>query len=84
MKKNYYSTIEAAKILHMSRIGVFKRIKSGKIKADRAGKNYIISHESLSEALGNSLGQEKKEGIERALRKGLKEYKNTFKLLGKE
>jgi len=84
MTKKYYSTIEAAKILRLSRIGIFNRIKRGKLKAERVGRNYIISHEEILEALGKSIGKEKKENIERAVDKALVQYEKTFKLLGKE
>jgi len=84
MKKQYYSTSEVANILHLSRISVFNRIKNGKLKAEKIGRNYIISHDSLVEALGKSLGKEKREDIERAVDKATKQYEETFKLLGKE
>jgi len=84
MIKKYYSTIEAAKILRLSRIGIFNRIKRGKLKAERVGRNYIINHEEILEALGKSIGKEKKENIERAVDKALVQYEKTFKLLGKE
>ena len=84
MTKNYYSTIEVGKILHLSRVAVLKRVKSGKIKGERVGKNYIISHESLLEALGKSLGREKRESIEKAVSKAIAEYEEVFKKLGKE
>ena len=84
MAKNYYSTMEAAKILRLSRVAVLKRVQNGKIKAERVGKNYIISHESLRETLGRSIGKEKKEDIEKALSKALAEYGEVFRKLGKE
>ena len=84
MTKKYYSTIEAAKILRLSRIGILIGIKRGKLKAERVGWNYIISHEEILEALGKSIGKEKKENIERAVDKALVQYEKTFKLLGKE
>lgn len=83
IKKNY-STSEAAQILHISRIAVFNRIKTGRIKAEKVGKTYIISHENLLEALGKSIGREKKENIEKALSRALLEYEEVFKKLGKE
>lgn len=84
MNKKYYSTIEVGKILHLSRVAVLKRIKSGKLNAERVGKNFIVSNEAVMEALGKSIGKEKKEKIERAVNKAVRQYKKTFKLLGKE
>lgn len=84
MEKKYYSTIEVGKILHLSRVAVLKRIKSGKLKAERVGKNFIVGNEAILEALGKSIGKEKKEKIEHAVKKAVEQYKATFKLLGKE
>jgi excisionase family DNA binding protein len=84
MTKKHYSTAEVARILHISRVSVFNRIKNGRIKAEKVGRNYIVSHESLSEALGKSIGQEKKDNIEKVLDKALKEYEEVFKRLGRE
>ena len=39
MEKEYLSTSEVAKILGISRIAVFKKIKSGEIKAEKKGRN---------------------------------------------
>jgi len=84
MPPKYYSTMEAARILRLSRIAVFQRIKSGKLKAEKVGRNYIVNHESLMEALGQAIGQEKREDIEQAIDKALHDYRGTFRLLGKE
>lgn len=82
--KKHYSTSEVAQILHISRISIFNRIKRGRIRAERVGKTYIISHESLLEALGKSIGKENKEHIDQAVSRALTEYAEVFKKLGKE
>lgn len=84
LNKEYYSTSEVAQILHLSRIAVFNRIKKDTLKAEKIGRNYIISREHLLEALGKSVGKENKANIERAVDKAVKEYAKTFKLLEKE
>jgi excisionase family DNA binding protein len=84
MSKNFYSTSEVATILKQSRVEVFRKIKSGKIKAEKIGRNYIIPHESLMEALGKIVGDHNKKEIEMAIEKALKEYGGAFRLLGKE
>lgn len=84
MPKNFYSTSEVAQILRLSRIAVFNKIKSGKLKAEKIGRNYIVSNEALLEALGKTIGMEKRKKIENAIDKALKEYRTTFKLLGRE
>ena len=83
MPKDYYSTSEAANILRISRIAVFNRIKSGKLKAQKIGRNYIISHKEVLEALGETIGAGKKATIEKAIDKAIHDYGKTFRLLGK-
>ena len=49
--KEFFSTMEAAKILDISRIAVFQNIKAGKIKATQVGRSYIISKKELGNVL---------------------------------
>lgn len=84
MPKKYYSTSEVAHILRLSRVAVFNRIRNNKIKAEKVGRNYIVSHENLLEALGKIVGQERKEEIEKAIDKAIRDYGKTFKMLGRE
>ena len=84
MDKQLFSTIELAKILGISRIAVFKKIKSGEIKAKKVGRNFVINGSDLAEILGSALSEEKKREIEKSVRKTIKEYGETLKLLGKE
>ena len=79
-----YSTIEVANILHLSRIEIFRRIKSGKIKAEKVGRNYVIPRDSIEEILGETIGTHKKEEIEKVIDRAMKEYGETFKRLSKE
>ena len=81
--KEFISTIELAKILGISRIAVFKKIKSGKIKAKKVGRNFVIKREDLGGIFGKELTKKQKEEIERAVKKTIKEYGETLKLLGK-
>ncbi|OHA89238.1 MAG: hypothetical protein A3C70_00100 [Candidatus Zambryskibacteria bacterium RIFCSPHIGHO2_02_FULL_43_14] len=84
MDKKMYSTVEAAEILRLSRIEVFRKIKSRKIKAEKVGRNYVIAHDDLIEALGKVVGSSKREKIEKAVKKAVKEYRNTFKKFAEE
>ena len=79
-----YSTQEVANILHLSRIEVFRKIKAGKIKAEKIGRNYVIPYESLEEILGETIGTNKRKEIEKVIDKALKEYGEAFKKLSKE
>ena len=84
MKKNMYSTSEVANILHLSRVEVFRKIKAGKIKAEKIGRNYIIPYESIEDILGTTIGTHKRKEIEDVIDKALKEYGDAFKKLSKE
>ena len=84
MDKDFFSTSEVAKLLGISRIAVFKKIKSGAIKARRIGRNFAVDKKDLPEVLGSVLREDKKQEIEKSVKKTVKEYGQTLKLLGKE
>ena len=42
IKKNFYTISELAKLLRISRISVFKRVKQGSINGQKLGRNFII------------------------------------------
>lgn len=84
MEKKLLSTAEVAKLLGISRIAVFKKIKSGEIKSEKVGRNFVISQEDLHEAIGVVLGENKKKIIEESVKKTVKEYGEALRLLGKE
>jgi len=82
--KELITTAELAKILGISRIAVFKRIKRGQIKAIRAGRNFVIPKDYLPEVLGQVLSKKNKREIETAVKKTVREYGQTLRLLGNE
>lgn len=83
MKKgNFISTTELAKFLGISRIAVYKQIKSGKIKAEKVGRNFVIDKRDLGGIFKEGLSQEREREIDKAVEKTVKEYGETLKLLG--
>ena len=48
-EKDFYTTAELAELLGVSRIAVFKRIKSGSIKATKVGRNFVIFKKDVGE-----------------------------------
>ncbi len=83
MKKNqYYSVAELAKILGISRIAVFKKIKNNQIKAIKIGRNFAIPQKAVAAILGETLTLQQKRTIDRAVKKTIAEYGETLKLLG--
>ena len=81
--KRLMSTAELAKILGISRIAVFKKIKKGQIKAIKVGRNYAISYKDVP-ALSGKTSKEKKHIIEQAVKKTVSEYGEVLRLLGRE
>ncbi|HOX09771.1 MAG TPA: helix-turn-helix domain-containing protein [Candidatus Omnitrophota bacterium] len=84
VNKGFLTTSEAAKLLGISRISVFMRIKKGYIKAIKIGRNYAIPRESILSVIEKKLSEETKKQIEDAVRKTVREYGRTLKLLGGE
>lgn len=80
--KNFLTTAELAKLLGISRVAVFKKIKKGEIKAEKIGRNFVIHKKDLGIILGKVLSKEDKSEIEKAVKKLVKEYGKTLKLLG--
>ena len=75
---------EVAKILRINRVNVIKKIKSGQIKAEKIGRNYVVAREEVLKALGLVIGEKSKEEIDQIVKRGVKEYGEVFKKLGKE
>ena len=84
MLKNYYSTGEMAKMLGISRIAIFKKIKLGQIEAEKIGRNYFIPATKLPFLVSTALNPATKATIDAAVRKTVKQYGQTLKLLGLE
>lgn len=82
--KEFLSTVELAKLLGVSRVAVFKKIKSGEIKAQKIGRNFIIARKNLPKILGVAVNDEQKQAIGQAVKRAVKEYGETFRLLGQE
>lgn len=80
--KKFISTIELAKILGISRIAVYKKIKKGEIKAIKVGRNFVIDKKDLGNILGKELTEKEKKEIEKAVKRVVKEYGETLRLLG--
>lgn len=87
-KAIFISVTELAKMLGISHVAVFKKIKKGQIPAHKIGYSYAISMEDVSDLIQSSetgaLTEAKKEEIKSAVEKVVREYGETLKLLGKE
>ena len=83
MKKDYLTTSEAAKELGISRIAVFKKIKSGEIQADKFGRGFAIPRSEIFPE-NRLLSENDKKSIEESVKRTVKEYGGALKMLGKE
>jgi excisionase family DNA binding protein len=55
---DFLSLAQVAKRLKVSRIAVYKRIKSGSLKAFRVGRSYIVAQEALGSFCAGGLAQQ--------------------------
>jgi len=46
-EKDFYTITELAKLLKISRVSVFKRVRQGSIKGQKMGYNFIIFKKDL-------------------------------------
>ena len=83
-EKEYYTIPELAKILGISRIALYKKVKKGEIEAVRIGRNYAISKKYVESILGKTLNKAAKTELDKAVRKTVSEYGEVLRLLGKE
>lgn len=83
MENNYISTTEAAKLLGISRVAVFKKIKKGEIEAMKIGRNYIIDKRSLGPVY-QDMTPASEAKIDQAVERFVKEHKDVLKKLGTE
>lgn len=79
-EQKFLSTVELAKILGISRIAVFKRIKKGSIKAIKIGRNYAIP---VDDIVGGELSNKNTKQIQNAVEKVVAEYGEVLQKLGK-
>lgn len=84
LEKKYLTVAELAKILDITRAAVHKKIQAGKITTMRIGRTYAIPVSLLPEILRTELGEERKKDIDDVVKRVVKEYGETLRLLDKE
>jgi excisionase family DNA binding protein len=85
MERNEYISIaQFAKILGISRIAVYQKIKKGQIEAIRIGRSFAIPKKYLTDITGKTLSKRDKKIIDEAVKKTFREYGELLKLLGRE
>lgn len=83
MEEKFLSLSEAARLMGISRVAVFKKIKKGEIKARKVGRVYIINRKSIGGVFQEQTVQQKNE-IKKAVGRVIKEYGEALKKLGQE
>jgi excisionase family DNA binding protein len=83
-KEKYITIPELAKLLGVSRIAIYKRVKKGQIPATKIGRTYVITDQTIANILGKKVTRKGKERIDAAVRKTVREYGEVLKQLGKE
>lgn len=80
----YITIPQLAKLLGVSRIAIYKKVKKGQIPAIKVGRTYIISDRDITSIIGREVSDKGKKRIDAAVRKTVKEYGEVLKRLGKE
>ncbi len=80
--KKYISIPELARLLGLSRIAVYRKVKQGTIPAIRIGRTYGVRQEAVDSLLGHTPNDRDKAEIEAAVKRTVKEYGEVLKLLG--
>ena len=85
MAEQKFITIpQLAKLLGLSRIEVYRKVRKGQIPAIRIGRNYAISDRDVAHILGKEMSNKDKSQISAAVKKVVKEYGEVLKRLSKE
>lgn len=83
-KNKHISTTEVAKMLGISRVAVFYKIKKGDIPAVKVGRNYVIHPADLLRSSGSELTAKDRRCIAHAVKRTVGQYRKTLELLGRE
>jgi len=84
VEQKYITIPQLAKLLGLSRIEVYRKVRKGQIPAIRIGRNYAISDRDVARILGEEISNEDKDQIEEAVKKVVKDYGEVLKRLSKE
>lgn len=82
--EKYITIPELAKLLGVSRIAVYNRVKKGEIPATKIGRTYVITDQTIADILGKEVTKKGKERIDAAVRRTVREYESVLKQLAQE
>ena len=81
---SYITIPQLAKMMGVSRVTVYRKVKSGEIPATKAGHIYLISNEETEKVLNKELTEDDKKQIGEAVKRVIEEYGEVLKRLGEE
>lgn len=84
VSKKYVTIPQLAKLMGLSRIEVYRKVRKGEIKAEKIGHMYVITDKEVANILGKKPTAKDKSRIEKAVKKTVKEYGEVLRKLGKE
>ena len=82
--QNYITIPQLAKLLGVSRIAIYNRVRKGQIPAIKIGRDYAITDQTVAEILGRKVTDQGKKRIDDAVQRTVREYAETLNLLAKE
>lgn len=84
VKEDYITIPQLAKMLGISRIAVYKKVRSGQIPARKLGRIYVIADRDITNILRKEVTTKEKKQVDSAVKKTIKEYGEVLKKLGKQ
>ncbi len=84
VNEKYITIPELAKLIGLSRIEVYRKVRKGQIQAEKIGNMYVITDSEVANILGEKTSDKDKNRIEKAVKKTVKDYGEVLRKLGKE
>ena len=84
VNEKYMTIPELAKLLGVSRIAIYRKVKRGQIPAVKIGRTYVITDRAIQDVLGKQVSAKGKTRIDAAVRRAVREYGEVLKKLGRE
>ena len=81
---SYITIPEFAKMIGVSRVTVYRKVKSGEISATKVGRAYIIDDKELIKVLKKEINEKDKDYIKKVVKKTIEEYGEALKKLSRE
>lgn len=83
---NFYTTSQAAALLGVSRITIFRWIKDGSLPSSKISNLYLIPRQEIESRIATTshLSTKGKEEIRTLMIKAIRDYGETIRMLGRE